>query len=372
MLVTACTSVDKLISIKYFVAKIWFILPMFFISNAFFQNKKNIPKFLFLFIVGISVVCIYNVVHLSFYGFADRESHYTMQPFFKDHTVLSSVVALALPVLVSLLMIPNKIKIMKVVLWIFLIFCTICFIVTYSRGAWLSLIPAILFPLLIKWGFQFKHLLLLLVVGGIFIFANFDDLVFSLEQNKVASSDDFSSNIESISNISTDDSNLERINRWACAIEMWKVKPHFGWGPGTYMFEYAPFQYSYNYTSLSTNNGEVGNAHSEYLGALAESGWPGFLIFVLLVLAILKTAFVIFKRNFVSQDRIIAMGVICGLISYFIHGLLNNYLDTDKASVVFWSYAAILVSIHLNTPKSAGQSSSHQPANTDDQRSVVK
>jgi hypothetical protein len=34
-------------------------------------------------------------------------------------------------------------------------------------------------------------------------------------------------------------------------------------------------------------------------------------------------------------------------MTYFIHGVLNNYLDTDKASVPFWGFIAVLVAIDI-------------------------
>jgi len=36
-----------------------------------------------------------------------------------------------------------------------------------------------------------------------------------------------------------------------------------------------------------------------------------------------------------------------GLITYYTHGLLNNFLDTDKASVPFWGFIGILVALDL-------------------------
>ena len=37
----------------------------------------------------------------------------------------------------------------------------------------------------------------------------------------------------------------------------------------------------------------------------------------------------------------------CGLVTYFIHGALNNFLDIDKIAVPFWGFAAMIVSIEL-------------------------
>jgi hypothetical protein len=39
--------------------------------------------------------------------------------------------------------------------------------------------------------------------------------------------------------------------------------------------------------------------------------------------------------------------VILGLITYYIHGILNNFLDTDKASAPFWGYTAIIVALDI-------------------------
>ena len=44
-----------------------------------------------------------------------------------------------------------------------------------------------------------------------------------------------------------------------------------------------------------------------------------------------------------EDQRKLAMGVFLGLMTYFVHGVLNNYLDTDKASALFWGFLALLM-----------------------------
>ena len=41
------------------------------------------------------------------------------------------------------------------------------------------------------------------------------------------------------------------------------------------------------------------------------------------------------------------MAALVGLVSYYLHGLLNNFLDTDKISVLFWGYTAMLVAMDV-------------------------
>jgi O-antigen ligase len=182
-------------------------------------------------------------------------------------------------------------------------------------------------------------------VGGYISYA--DKIEMALEKNREESSDDLAEHVQSISNISSDASNLERINRWNSAIRMWKERPVFGWGPGTYMFEYAPFQRSHELTIISTNFGNMGNAHSEYLGPLSESGVLGMLSMLFIIAMVSRTALRLYKRSRSGWPRILITSLFLGLITYWTHGVLNNYLDTDKASVPFWGFAAILVAIDI-------------------------
>jgi O-antigen ligase len=141
---------------------------------------------------------------------------------------------------------------------------------------------------------------------------------------------------------------------------MFKERPLMGWGPGTYQFVYAPFQRSTDRTIISTNRGDGGNAHSEFLGPLSEQGVPGMLLVIALIAIVSHTALQLFYRMTVREDKIIIASVYLGLITYFIHGVLNNYLDTDKASIPFWGFISVIVAMDLRDR--AQHSSSEKPA----------
>src|SRR5690625_7194870 len=126
---------------------------------------------------------------------------------------------------------------------------------------------------------------------------------------------------------------------------MWQERPFVGWGPGTYQFEYAPFQKSEDLTIISTNIGDVGNAHSEYLGVLAESGAPAALFFTLFVVVVIGIGYNT-VLDLKGTDRLISMAALLGFSAYFLHGILNNFLDSDKASVLVWGFNDII--LHYN------------------------
>ena len=164
-----------------------------------------------------------------------------------------------------------------------------------------------------------------------------DQLLYSLESNKQGSADDLESHAQSVSNITTDPSNLERVNRWHCAILMFKEKPITGFGPGTYTFQYAPFQRPEDLTLISTNSGDLGNTHSEYFNALSEMGLIGFLSWVgVFLLSISLGLSIIYDTNKLPWQKSLTTAVLLGLITYYVHALLNNYSDFDKIAAPLW------------------------------------
>ena len=49
----------------------------------------------------------------------------------------------------------------------------------------------------------------------------------------------------------------------------------------------------------------------------------------------------------ISVTLIISLALLVGLFSYYFHGLMNNFLDTDKISALFWGYTAMLVAMDV-------------------------
>jgi O-antigen ligase len=186
------------------------------------------------------------------------------------------------------------------------------------------------------------------VVSLLAIFFVFQtQILIFLGQNSTASGGDASQDLESITNIKTDDSNLERLNRWSSALKMWEERPLMGWGPGTYMFQYAPFQKASEKSLISTNAGTNGNAHSEYLGPLSEQGVLGMFFVLALLFVVFQMGFRTVYNAKERAERILAIVLLLGLTTYFVHGFLNNFLDTDKLSVPFWGFIAALVMLDL-------------------------
>ncbi len=345
MLITSVTSEIWWVSVKYFISQLWYIVTFYFVFIKLFKQKENIHRFLWYYGIPLSIVIIYITFQHSAYGFERQVGTWIVRPFFNDHTNYSAVISLIAP-LFFIFIFNKKYSTLRryTALLMFLIFAT-GIIFSYSRASWLGIIAAAIAFLIIYLRINYKFILAttLLVFGILYTFQT--DIIISLERDQQDSSGDFREHIQSIYNITTDASNLERINRWRSAIRMFEERPVFGWGPGTYQFVYAPFQRWEDYTVITTHFGDVGNAHSEYIGPLAESGLPGMLSFIAILITVLYTGIKNFYKIRDGNLRWISLGATLGLITYFAHGFLNNFLNTDKASVLFWGLIALIVAI---------------------------
>lgn len=351
IIITTLTSTMIVVSLKFLLAKLWFIVAFYFIGTQLFKEKANIRRFFWLFTIPLSIVALYTFIHHSLYGFAERPAHWVMQPFFKDHTVYGAVLAMTFPIVLCLYALQRNRKYRPIIIFMILVFLG-GIIFSYGRAAWISLVAAFLLSLVYTFRIKSSVIIAFSMLGVIFLGIFWSDLINVLEKNEQDStSQNLGEHVQSITNISTDASNLERINRWNSAIKMFQKKPIFGWGPGTYSFQYAPFQSSEDLTIISTNSGDMGNAHSEFIGPLAEMGVLGTMTFLLIIVMFYYKASVLYSRLPRGETRQIVFWVILAFTTYIINGTLNNFLDTDKASVPFWSFIAIITIIDIHREK---------------------
>ena len=344
---TSLTSELPFVSVKFFIARLWFVIPMYFIGIQLFRKYKNIELFSWLYIIPLMGVIAYTIYNHAHFGFEEEAGHWVMTPFFNDHTAYGAILAFFIPVFVGFTFNKAHSRTIRLASLSVTVVLIIALILSFSRAAWISLAVAFMFYLILLFRIKIRWIMIVLaVLVGIFFSFKWE-ILDTLEKNKQDSSADFVEHVQSIANISSDASNLERINRWQSAIRMFHEKPIFGWGPGTYQFFYAPFQRSKEKTIISTNFGDLGNAHSEYIGPLAESGLFGMITMLAIVFAAIWTGMRVYKRSEDKEVKLLALVTMLALVSYFAHGLLNNFLDSDKASIPVWGFIAILVALDV-------------------------
>jgi putative inorganic carbon (HCO3(-)) transporter len=327
MVITSVLSELPLVSFKHTFIQILYFIVFYYLFLTRFDKTENIVKFFLLYSLGLVIPIINGGIWHSRYTFNSQASYFMPRPFFNEHTIYGAALAFVIPMLFYLAFVRNGNpftgvrKRMLVLLFL------------------LTLFLFVILKLKLRQGF-----LILGTLALLFMFLLFPDPVVSFVSRNEARSNrgNITEQIESVSNIRSDISNLERINRWKCAIRMFESRPVTGYGPGTYQFVYGRFQVKTDMTRISTYHGERGNAHSEYLQPLAESGFPGLLIYLCLIFAVVSTATRIIYQGSDTRVRNLAMVILLSVLTFYFHTIFNAFLDSDKiGSLYYGSLAAI-------------------------------
>jgi hypothetical protein len=142
-LITCITSSNPLVSIKFLLARLWFIIPVLLLGSYVFREKKNISIFLWLFATGMIITISYTLIVHAGYRFGEKESHWVMWPFFKDHTIYGAIVALVVPLLFGLFLSKKHPPLVQAVAIGFIVISLLGLYFSYTRAAWLSILAAL-------------------------------------------------------------------------------------------------------------------------------------------------------------------------------------------------------------------------------------
>lgn len=342
--VTSITSTIPIVSFKFFIAKLWFVVPVYFLFAQYL--KKDIHSaitFLLSYATGLAiVVCIISYWHIQVSDIRNVAYRVT-SPFYNDHTAYGAVLAFFICILSIIPFIKSLPKWQRMLSLALLCPMFIGLYLSFSRAAWLSLLTSFGLWTILLLKIRIKTVLFIMATIVILFFSFQTEIMSRLSKNtQDSSAGNFVEHIQSMTNISSDASNVERLNRWSAAIEMFKEKPFFGWGPGTYQFNYAPYQNPAYRTTITTNAGTGGNAHSEYLGPLSETGFIGLISVLILVLTVLNIGIKMYRKATDQRLRLLSLMCVLALTTYFCHGILNNFLDTEKLAVPVFGVMAII------------------------------
>lgn len=360
MAITTATGTMPLVSLKRTGARMLYVSVFYMVLAHWFAEPRNMHRFWWLYAGSMVMVALFTLYQHAPLGFTPQEAFEVTRPLFADHTIYGAALAILMPYGIIALYFSKRLELQRWFPWLAIsvfAFLTMALFFSYSRAAWISVIITAIVAVCmwLRIGFWWQSALVVLVAA--IGFWQSDYLINRFTTRVVSQSGSYQEQLLSVTNIHTDASNVERINRWKCAIRMWEDRPHTGFGPGTYQFEYGPYQMRHEMTYLSTYHGIFGNAHSEYLGALSESGWPGMLFLLAWVVYTIWLGFRLVYHGHDPPTRLMAAAALLGLLSFFIHGWVNAFLDQDKIALPVFGLMAMLVALDVkerNSSKSAG------------------
>ena len=211
-----------------------------------------------------------------------------------------------------------KIRDRRTRMWLLALFAVfgICLGLTYSRGAWLSLL-VVMAAGSISYG-RNSWWFVVLIPAALFFF-----------------SDSFADRIMSVIH-PVDTSASLRMAMWESTLAMIRDYPLTGIGWGGYLWTYPVYDFFIQNPDI-----KIYHAHNMYLHLMAEIGIPAFLLFMAIIVKTVYMAVRVAKR---SQDRWLAgmaMGVIAAIISLLVNGVTDHILFNIQLSMFFWMMVAV-------------------------------
>jgi putative inorganic carbon (hco3(-)) transporter len=340
------------VSVKFVLINTTYILVFLIIMKCHFNKyPKLFSQMIILYSLSFSMVILYATFRFWQYGLNPVTTKGIFLPFYKDHTITGASAAMLSAYWLAGVFSPKRpaSRLLMTMAGLFFLYAVF---LTHSRAAILSLMFCGFVWLILRLKIHFRYLVLIstvvLLIAGIFHRQLYDTLYY----NKYVSRKqqvEWSEFIKSAGNVTTDDSNVERLNRWYAGIKMFMEKPLTGFGPGTYQFTYIPFQKKELNNRLTVKNpykipeNSGGTAHSEYILALSEMGLPGFFALTLLLSRWIGLVFI--KARHHSERKYLII-IFASLSTYLFHAFFNNFLNTDKFAFLFWGMAAYLLAVY--------------------------
>ncbi len=308
----------------------WYVIFGYFLALLSLRNIRDLRRFAAVFSVPAAAAGGYYLVNLARGGLSVESSNVSALPFFAEHGTFSAYLCFAFPMAaVSLLWAKKSIERFFFACVGFMTLAGILFSLT--RAAWLGFFG--MFATFLYYslksrrsrGFVVVILVLALIVMGATL---------------LRSTSMLSQHAQSVVNLKTNISNLERLNRWAAAWDMFRAHPLGGVGFGMYKHHYYEFR---RIQLATTESSPKAGAHSIYLSVLSETGVVGAavgLFFAIAFFSVVRRTLHLCRDAGARGQPVAQMTVAltAGLVGYAIHGLFNYYPSWDKVLVPAWTF----------------------------------
>jgi O-antigen ligase len=352
MFFTAITSQDVIVSIKFFLAKTWFVVPCYFLAGSMLKTEQDFRTLTWCVLLPLVFTIIYVLIRHSTYGFTFKDVNLVMDPFYRNKVAYACLTALFLPFLWFAR------KWFRRYTWqwwvmaalVVLFFVAIRF--SYTRAAFVVIAMAVGAYYVIQWRLM-KYVLAVSAVFAVVALTkelrNNAYLDLRPQYERAITHEKFDNLLEATAK-GEDVSTMERVYRWVAAGHMVADKPWLGFGAGTFTRFYQAYAVT-AFTTYVSDNQEGSGLHCYYLMTLVEQGVPGAFIFIALVFFVLLKGEIIYHRTTDPARRRIVMTVMLTTVIIDALLLVNDMVETDKVGSFFFLCMAVLVNMDLETKK---------------------
>ena len=349
IVVAVLFSTDNVISIKYFLAKCWYIGAFVLAPVIVFRQHKNIRAAAITLACSILIIAVIALVRHSNNGFHFANINDAVSPFFRNHVNYSAMLVCILPIFFAIYRLSN-LKRQKIFISLAVIILLAALFFSYARGAWLALVAGIITYWLIKKRYLVITFItaFLIILASLFWLKNNDRyLQFENDYNTTIFHKNFREHLIATYRLK-DLSTAERFYRWIAGVRMIKDNWLTGYGPNTFYNNYKSYTVPAFKTWVSKNE-DRSSVHNYFLLTAIEQGIPGLIFFLLLLGAMFYYAQYLYHRiqDIFYKTVSITVGVILVMIT--VVNFLSDLIETDKIGSLFFLCLGILIVTDINT-----------------------
>ncbi len=335
---TGITAVYPTYSIKFLLAKVWYVIPFFFFFTYVFQDKKSLTTF-FKVLVGATLLSVTIVmIRHSASGFAFDTINKASHPIYRNHVNYACMLIAILPYVWYLWKIASR-------KWPYLLamaYLVVAIYLSYCRAAILAIIISIAMYYIVKWKLTrvaIATALISLAIAIPYFLSNGTYLDYAPDYEKTITHEKFDNLIEATYKLE-DISTMERLYRWMAGKQMIEERPIFGFGPSNFFPNYENHTIS-SFQTYVSNNPEKSGIHSYYLMISVEQGIIGGLIFLFLVIVAFIYGENIYHMLTDTHYKAVVMAAMMSLIAIASVLIINDLIEADKVGPFFFIACAI-------------------------------
>lgn len=340
---TSIISHVPLISIKYTLAKSWYLICFVLIPLVLFKDIDDFKQWAMYVLIFLTATIIVILIRHSTYGFTFSTINNAVIPIYRNHVDYACCLGIILPYVWILRkwFVSNMAKVFLLVS-VGLIGAGIYF--SYTRAAWLCIPVAIVLYYIIRWRLLrivIPLALALVILGMGYLAYNNEYLEYAPDFEKAITHQHFDDLISATTKME-DISTVERFYRWVAGIYMIQDDPWTGFGPASFYSVYHSYV-DRHFTTYVSDNPERSGMHNYYLMVASEQGLIGLGIFLMLIIVVLLYGERLYHRMPISPKRQFLMAALISFGCNLFVLTLNDMVETDKLGSFFFFSIAIVI-----------------------------
>lgn len=348
ILLTQLYTVDNVVSLKYFLAKSWYIGVFYFLTSVLIKGREQFTKAFWVLFIPLIVVTLIVLVRHAIFGFAFDMVNKTVTPFFRNHVNYAAMLTVVFPFAWYVRKWYPKGSHRRNFLTFGLAVLLAGVFFSYTRAAWVALVASAIIYYVFNWR-MIKVAVVggLLAMGGFIWYMAYDNkyLDYAPDYEHTIYHDELGEHLEATLALQ-DVSSAERFYRWVAAFHMFKDRPWTGYGPGNF-YPYYKEHTVLSFQTYVSENPEKSTVHNYYLLMLVEQGMVGFLIFMAMVIVVLIYGERIYIKTKDFRDRQYVMALLLAVVIVLVHILVSDLIEVDKIGTLLFFAMALLVNQDL-------------------------